>query len=181
LSGSEGTIESETVNIGLLPQARVSPHLAPHQQKMEPHALLLYLLLPLCLAVETLSPIRYSISRRGGSFPAPEVANLTFLLSELRTAESRLNASTRAYHGESDTLIRKPRRLHGSQSESILLGEAGRKGNWFATLEIGEPIQTVDMDLDMLTVDWWILSTRSGTGSFFLDFNSRTYGTVIFV
>jgi hypothetical protein len=40
-------------------------------------------------------------------------------------------------------------------------------------------VQTVDMDLDMLTADWWILSTRSGTGSFFLDFNSQTFGALI--
>jgi hypothetical protein len=31
------------------------------------------------------------------------------------------------------------------------------------------------MDIDMLAADWWILSTRSGKGSFFLDFNSATY------
>lgn len=31
------------------------------------------------------------------------------------------------------------------------------------------------MDIDMLAADWWVLSTQSGKGSFFLDFNSRTY------
>jgi hypothetical protein len=37
------------------------------------------------------------------------------------------------------------------------------------------------MDLDMLTADWYIFSTSSGTGSFYLDFNSKTYGEPIFV
>jgi hypothetical protein len=60
-----------------------------------------------------------------------------------------------------------------------LLGEAGREGGWFATLEIGIPVQTVDMDLDMLTSDWWVLSTPSGTGSFFLEDNSQTYRNFI--
>lgn len=139
---------------------------------------LLPILISLISASPNLPPITYTTTRRGGSFPAPEVANLSSLLAHLRTATTRLTATTLVFRDDDQDqkeLIRVPKRLHGTQSETILLGDVGREGNWFATLRIGEPVQTVDMDLDMLTADWWVFSTSSGTGSFFLDFNSRTY------
>lgn len=115
-------------------------------------------------SIATLPPIHYTISRRGGSFPAPDTANLTYLLEQLSIVEQRLGATTRTFSG--NKVVRKPKRLHGTQAGTTLLGEAGRDGNWFASLHIGEPIQEVDMDLDMLTADWWILSTSSDKGSF---------------
>src|SRR3954462_1505077 len=105
----------------------------PHRQT----TMLLYTLLlsllhhHLSSASLTLPQIQYSITRRGGSFPAPEIANLTFLLAELNVVESRFNATTRGYQDDGVTLVRKPRRRHGTQSETILLGDAGREGNWF--------------------------------------------------
>jgi hypothetical protein len=126
------------------------------------------------LASEHLAPIHYTISRRRGSFPAPDIANLTYLLEQLEEVELRFNATTRDFVG--NKVVRKPKRRHGTQANSILLGEVGREGNWFASLHIGDPIQEVDMDLDMLTADWWIFSTSSEKGSFYLDFNSKTYG-----
>jgi hypothetical protein len=131
------------------------------------------------LAAPNLPPIHYTIARRGGSFPASDNANLTYLLDQLQVVESRFNATTRDFVG--NKVVRKPRRLHGTQASSTLLGDVGREGNWFASLHIGDPIQEVDMDLDMLTADWYIFSTSSGTGSFYLDFNSKTYGEPIFV
>jgi hypothetical protein len=88
--------------------------------------------------------------------------------------EFRFNATTRDFVG--NKVVHKPKRLRGTQASSTLLGDVGREGNWFASLNIGEPVQQVDMDLDMLTADWWIFSTSSGKGSFYLDFNSKTYG-----
>ncbi|EKD18278.1 hypothetical protein MBM_03271 [Drepanopeziza brunnea f. sp. 'multigermtubi' MB_m1] len=120
-----------------------------------------------------LSPIHYKISRRSGRFPAPDTANLTYLLEELKVMEARFNATTRDFNG--NKIVRKPKRIRGTQASSILLGEVGREGNWFANLNIGDPAQAVDMDLDMLTADWWVLSTSSSKGSWFLDFNSKTY------
>ncbi|KAE8448616.1 hypothetical protein EG329_009041 [Mollisiaceae sp. DMI_Dod_QoI] len=133
----------------------------------------LYLFTFLSSATAALPPIHYTISRRGGSFPAPDAVNLTYLLEQVTIVEDRFGATTRAFQG--NKVVRKPKRLHGTQAGTALLGEAGREGNWYASLHIGEPIQEVDMDLDMLTVDWWILSTSSDKGSFFLDFNSKTY------
>jgi hypothetical protein len=126
------------------------------------------------LASQNLPPIHYTISRRGGSFPAPDIANLTYLLEQLQVVEQRYNATTRDFIG--NKVVRRPKRLHGTQASSILLGDVGREGNWFASLHIGDAVQEVDMDLDMLTADWWIFSTSSGKGSFYLDFNSKTYG-----
>ncbi|KAH9220100.1 aspartic peptidase domain-containing protein [Leptodontidium sp. 2 PMI_412] len=123
-----------------------------------------------------LPPIHYTISRRSGSFPAPDTANLTYLLEELKVVETRFNATTRDFNG--NMVVRKPKRIRGTQGNTILLGEVGREGNWFADLKMGEPAQTVDMDLDMLTADWWVLSTSSSKGSWFLDFNSKTYEQV---
>jgi hypothetical protein len=85
-----------------------------------------------------------------------------------------LNAATRDFIG--NKVVRKPKRLYGTQASSTLLGDVGREGNWFANLYIGEPVQEVNMDLDMLTADWWIFSTSSDKGSIYLDFNSSTYG-----
>ncbi len=129
---------------------------------------------PSTLSKPPLSPIHYTISRRSGSFPAPDTVNLTYLLSELQTVEARFNATTRNFSG--NKVVRKPKRMRGTQANTVLLGEVGRDGNWFADLRIGEPEQMVDMDLDMLTRDWWVSSTSSEKGSWFLDFNSRTYG-----
>lgn len=137
-----------------------------------------YLAFPLfilgSLAIETLPPIHYTISRRGGSFPAPDISNLTYLLEQLQVVEQRFNAATRDFIG--NKVVRKPKRLYGTQASSTLLGDVGREGNWFANLHIGEPVQEVNMDLDMLTADWWIFSTSSDKGSIYLDFNSSTYG-----
>ncbi|CAL3967170.1 unnamed protein product [Diplocarpon coronariae] len=121
----------------------------------------------------TLPPVFYTVSRRSGCFPAPHTANLTYLLRELEAVEGRFSATTRDFNG--NKVVRRPRRSRGTQASSILLGEVGREGNWFADLKIGEPAQTVDMDLDMLTADWWVMSTSSSKGSWFLDFNSKTY------
>lgn len=126
------------------------------------------------LAAGTLPPIHYTISRRGGSFPSPDIANLTGLLEELQVLEQRFNATTREFIG--NKVVRKPKRVRGTQASSTLLGDVGRQGNWFANLCIGDPVQDINMDLDMLTADWWIFSTSSDKGSFFLDFNSKTYG-----
>lgn len=122
----------------------------------------------------TLSSIHYTISRRSGSFPAPDTANLTYLLEELSAVEGRYNATTREFNG--NAVVRMPKRLRGTQANTILLGDVGRQGNWFADLRLGEPEQTVNADLDMLTADWYVFSTHGEKGSWFLDFHSKSYG-----
>jgi hypothetical protein len=89
---------------------------------------------------------------------------MAYLLEQLNIVEQRYSATTRTFSG--NKVVRKPKRLHGTQAGAILLGEVARDGNWFASLHIGEPMQEVDMDLDMLTADFWMLSTSSDKGSF---------------
>ncbi|RAL63896.1 hypothetical protein DID88_003084 [Monilinia fructigena] len=43
------------------------------------------------------------------------------------------------------------------------------------SLKIGEPSQNVDLDLNMLTSDFAVITTPSGEGSFYLEERSRTY------
>ena len=120
-----------------------------------------------------LAPIHYTISRRGGSLDVPDTADLSILSEHLREIESRFTTTTRQI--EKNTVVRRAKARHDTQAGTVLLGEVGRAGNWFATIELGEPAQQVNMDLDMLTADWWVQSTNSDLGSFFLDFNSKTY------
>lgn len=79
---------------------------------------ILVLLFPaVASATNTLPPIHYPLTRRSGSFPAPDTANLTCLLKEL-DAISFLNHAT-VLPFRSDGLVRKPRHLHGTQASSI--------------------------------------------------------------
>lgn len=87
--------------------------------------------------------------------------------------------------------MRVPRRWHDGQITNLtsmqprsgtyiqpgttLLGEVGNSGSWFMSLKIGEPSQNVDLDLNMLTSDFAVITTPSGEGSFYLEERSRTY------
>ncbi|KAJ8060561.1 hypothetical protein OCU04_010876 [Sclerotinia nivalis] len=137
----------------------------------------------------TLPPIHYTIIRRGGSFPAPDTANLTFLQSTLADTNARFTNSERVLRG--NRVVRVPRRWHDGQTTNTtnpqrrsgtylqpgttLLGEVGNSGSWFASLKIGKPSQNVDLDLNMLTADFAVISTPSGRGSFYLEEKSGTY------
>lgn len=139
--------------------------------------------------IATLPPLHYTITRRGGSFPAPDTANLTFLQSTLADINARFTNSERILKG--NKVVRVPKRWHDGQITNAtnskprsgthlqpgtsLLGEVGNDGSWFTSLKIGEPFQNVDLDLNMLTADFAIVSTPSGKGSFYLEERSGTY------
>jgi hypothetical protein len=125
------------------------------------------------LSFASLSQIHYPISRRSGNFPAPETANLTYLLEQLEIVESRFDAATRGIQGS--TVARKAKKVHETEGSTVLLGQVGRDGNWFGDLKIGQPAKRIDMDLDMLSADWWISSTSGKKGAMFWDSNSKTY------
>jgi len=113
---------------------------------MYPNHLPLISLLPFAISVAAaLEPIHYPISRRGGSFPTADTANLTYLLEQLQIIETRFTATTRGFSG--NQVVRKPKHKHGTQANTVLLGEVGREGNWFANLRIGDPPQHVDSGL----------------------------------
>lgn len=121
-------------------------------------------------------PIQYAISRRAGSFPSPDVADLPYLLQHLKATESRFSTTT--IHLTSDgNSVRTQKKQHGGQVEIMVPGSSriGGEGNWFTTFHMGQPVQGFDMDLDMLTGDFLVWSTTSHKGSWFLDFKSSTY------
>ncbi|KAK6596219.1 hypothetical protein H4I95_10135 [Botrytis cinerea] len=140
--------------------------------------------------VATLPPLHYTITRRGGSFPAPDTANLTFLQSTLADINARFTNSERILKG--NKVVRVPKRWHDGQITNTtnpkprsgtyiqpgttLLGEVGKAGSWFTSLKIGEPYQNVDLDLNMLTADFAIVSTPSGKGSFI---SKREVGRIV--
>ncbi|KAL9112202.1 MAG: hypothetical protein Q9187_007821, partial [Circinaria calcarea] len=92
--------------------------------------------------------LHFPISRRGGAFAnwdiGMEVADLTYLEEELRRVEERYNLTRR---------------------------EA--KGNKYANIGIGEPPQPIEMDLDLLTSDFYVLTTTSARGSKYVDLFSK--------
>ena len=47
-----------------------------------------------------------------------------------------------------------------------------------ATVAIGDPPQEIEVDLDMLTSDFYVITTTSSKGSRYDDFFSRTNGTI---
>ncbi|KAH6676269.1 aspartic peptidase domain-containing protein [Halenospora varia] len=129
---------------------------------MRAHSFLLsFFLFPLPIPA-CLPPLHFPISRRGGAFPVSGIADIPHLLGQLAINEARFNATTREFTG--NRVVRVPKKVRGTQAATVLLGEVGREGNWYTTLP-----------LDMLSADWWVVSTKSDKGSFFLDFNSKTY------
>lgn len=48
----------------------------------------------------------------------------------------------------------------------------------FAKIKIGEPPQEIELDIDMLTSDFYILTTTSSKGSKYDDYFSKTAGNL---
>jgi hypothetical protein len=46
----------------------------------------------------------------------------------------------------------------------------------FAKVQIGQPPQEIEVDLDMLTSDFYVLTTTSSRGSKYDDYFSKTAG-----
>ncbi|KAI9879838.1 MAG: hypothetical protein M1830_006861 [Pleopsidium flavum] len=126
-------------------------------------------------ALSSVPPVlHFTIARRGGAFPTENVANLTFLAEELEKAEARFNLTRREVRG--NKLVRKAKeRDVGGKEEGSLMGNLGLDGRWFAKISIGEPPQEVEMDLDMLLSDFYVVTTTSSTGSRYDDFFSQSY------
>lgn len=119
--------------------------------------------------------IQFPIKRRGGAFPTGDIADFDFLTEQISLAESRFNLTHREIEG--NKIVRKAKPLpHGTADEGgRLLGEVGKDGAWYVELKVGEPEQTVQLDLDTLTSDFLFYSTTSERGTPFIDFGSDTY------
>ncbi|KAI9783791.1 MAG: hypothetical protein M1839_003127 [Geoglossum umbratile] len=99
---------------------------------------------------------------------------MTFLSEQLAAAEARFNLTQREIVG--NKVVRKAKKKAvGGGEYGGLMGEVGRMGGWFAELRVGEPAQVVEMDLDMLTADFFLFSTTSRNGRGFTDLFSQTF------
>ncbi|KAI9816201.1 MAG: hypothetical protein M1827_001802 [Pycnora praestabilis] len=136
----------------------------------------LILIIPnLALALSTSSPVLYfTLARRGGAFPTDNVANLTFLSQELIAAEARFNLTRREMKG--NKVLRKAKEKGvGGGDFNLLMGEVGQQRRWYGKIAIGEPPQEIEMDLDLLTSDFFVFTTTSSKGSKYDDLFSSSY------
>ena len=148
--------------------------------------------------------LHFTISRRGGAFesfaPGGEIANLIYLAEELEKVERSFNLTRREVKG--NKLVRKAKAKGiGGNEVGKLMGDVAASGRWrvvlpqskvidvlgvykahdviisrFAKVGIGEPPQEIEIDLDMLASDFYVLTTTSGIGSKYEDYFSKSNG-----
>ncbi|KAI4110026.1 MAG: hypothetical protein L6R37_000159 [Teloschistes peruensis] len=126
--------------------------------------------------------IHFTLERRGGTFEATRPGNdsveMDVLLEELQKVEARFNMTRREVKG--NKLVRKAKsRAVGGQDDEDLMGELALNGTWFARLTLGEPPQTIDLDLNMLTSDFYVRHTSSHAGTKYDDLFSKSFGSIL--
>ncbi|MCJ1313469.1 hypothetical protein MMC25_007147 [Agyrium rufum] len=126
--------------------------------------------------------IHLTLERRGGPFRPftgdDTIANLTRLQQELRRTEERFTRTKREVKG--NKLVRKADQARlggeiGYPGEDELMAEVQRDGTWFTKIFVGDSPQETELDVDLLTADFFVLSTSSQRGSYFEDYFSKTY------
>lgn len=130
-----------------------------------------------------------------------DYVNLTYLVQELEKIEDRFNLTQRVVKG--NKLVRKAK-IGGAEGsdEGALMSKIADDGLWFvscffldspqvvhvsvhsplvlnqgsryAKIKIGEPPQEVEMDLNMLAADFYVVLTTSRLGSKYDDLFSQT-------
>ncbi|MCJ1479130.1 hypothetical protein MMC13_007814 [Lambiella insularis] len=126
-------------------------------------------------SLDELPVIHFTIARRGGAFntfvPGSDIANLTYLSDELHRIEEKFNLTRREVKG--NKLVRKAK-VKGYGGNGKLMGGVAVQGTWYAKISIGEPPQEIEVDLDMLTSDFFVLATTSRLGSKYDDYFSTS-------
>ncbi|KAL9000451.1 MAG: hypothetical protein Q9169_000968 [Polycauliona sp. 2 TL-2023] len=122
--------------------------------------------------------LHFTVARRGGTFeatvPGNDSVEMDFLLEQLRTAEARFNLTRREVKG--NKLVRKAKsRAMGGKDDDELMGQMAANGTWFARLSMGEPPQAIDLDLNMLTSDFYVRHTTSHAGTRYDDLFSKSF------
>ncbi|OAP55639.1 hypothetical protein AYL99_09791 [Fonsecaea erecta] len=117
-----------------------------------------------CLLQPVSSVIHLPLYRRGGRFSCHEFANLTHLSAALHSAEAEYGRSYRVIEG--DRLVRKwdVRALRDANDPDVV-GVVGGMNRWYTMLEVGEPRQRLEVDVDMLRPDFYTITTASHGGS----------------
>ncbi|KAL8900314.1 MAG: hypothetical protein Q9192_001137 [Flavoplaca navasiana] len=122
--------------------------------------------------------IHFTIARRSGTFegtvPGNDSVEMDFLMEQLKVAEARFNLTRREVKG--NKLVRKAKsRAFGGKDDDDLMGEIASNGTWFARLSIGESPQVIDLDLNMLTSDFYVRHTTSHAGTRYDDLFSKAF------
>ncbi|KAI4243841.1 MAG: hypothetical protein L6R40_003223 [Gallowayella cf. fulva] len=120
----------------------------------------------------------FTLARRGGTFeatiPGNDSVDMDLLLGQLERAEARFNLTRREVKG--NKLVRKAKsKALGGKDDDELMGQMASNGTWFARLAIGEPPQSIDLDLNMLTSDFYVRHTTSHAGTRYDDLFSKSF------
>lgn len=145
--------------------------------------------------------LHFTLNRRGGAFtgtaPSNDWVDLTHLAQELGKTECRYNLTKREAMG--NKLVRKAKADNtGGRESNALMGAIATNGSWYAhfrhprhgehirltitvatryaNLEIGDPPQQIEMDLNMLASDFYVIATSSRRGNKFDDYFSKSHG-----
>ncbi|KAL9070050.1 MAG: hypothetical protein Q9161_005106 [Pseudevernia consocians] len=132
---------------------------------------------PALRSPDTAPVLHFTLTRRGGKFAPTEFArdyvNLTYLAQELEKTEARFNRTKREVKG--NKLVRKAKSNEvGGRDPSGLMGELAADGIWYAKVKIGDPPQEIEMDLNMLVSDFYVVTTTSRKGSRYDDYFSQS-------
>ncbi|KAF7511756.1 hypothetical protein GJ744_003487 [Endocarpon pusillum] len=115
-------------------------------------------------ASQVIPAAHLTIHRRGGALAHRAPANLTQLVDLLHDVERRYSRVKREVKG--NKLVRSWRaRSTGATNDEQLLAEPGKEGSWYTNLPVGPPPNTIEVDLDMLSPDFYTVQTTSGKGS----------------
>ncbi|KAK9360316.1 aspartic peptidase domain-containing protein [Lipomyces starkeyi] len=108
------------------------------------------------------------INRRGGRVYNPEsVADLARFNAVLQSCLERYSRTKRELQG--NRVVRRTLPLPDK------LAPIGEDGSWYADVELGNPGQKVQFDIDMTSSDFWVESTTSVHGTRFEASNSQSY------
>ncbi|KAL9105627.1 MAG: hypothetical protein Q9227_009239 [Pyrenula ochraceoflavens] len=124
----------------------------------------------------TVPAIHFTLTRRGGPLASHAAVNFTNLLGRVEKAEKRYLRHRREFQGNKLLRQRRPE-LYGMVDDNALTADLGHTGTWFAKLELGDPPQRLEAELDMLSPDYYMMSTSSSStiGSKYDAFASRSH------
>ncbi|KAK5070380.1 hypothetical protein LTR64_000051 [Lithohypha guttulata] len=124
----------------------------------------------LSLIVSDLPGYHLPLYRRGGRHSVHQPFNITNIYAQREHAEGRYaRVSTEA---DGNTIERHWRNGKDGVDEHLLSG-AGAAGTWYTTIQVGKPPQTLEVDIDMLNPDFYLIMTTSGRGSKYNTFGNE--------
>ncbi|KAK5045926.1 hypothetical protein LTR84_008712 [Exophiala bonariae] len=119
--------------------------------------------------------IHLPLTRRGNRFSRRETANLTYLADILQAVEAKYASSYREVDG--NRLVRRWRlKDNDDENDPHLIDVAGHPNRWYTHLKVGEPPQDLEVELDMLSPDFYTVVTTSERGSAYNASGSRSHG-----